>query len=91
MDREQLKLDHDLSVDLCQGGKDKDFTVVENNIVNHKRWSVVHRVIIKRESDGKFFKRNYYVPATESQEEEPFGDDSWTEVFPIDRISTFYE
>jgi hypothetical protein len=92
MERESLKLDDELSVDLCQGGNDKDFTVVENKMVTHKRWAVVSRVVIKRESDGKFFQRRYHVPATESQENDPFEDsDSWTEVFPIERIATFYE
>ncbi len=92
-EREKFTMDKDLAGDLCQGASTTEFKFIEDTMVDHKRWSVVHRIIIQRLSDGKFFKTPYYVPATEAQEQEPFGYDepTWTEVFPITRNVTLYE
>jgi hypothetical protein len=44
---------------------------VENNIVDHTRWSVIHECIF--ENAGKYYRTTYSVGATEVQDEEPYG------------------
>lgn len=44
--------------------------VVDDKIVAHKRWSVVHEIVFER--DGKFYQTKYNSPATELQDEEPW-------------------
>lgn len=43
---------------------------VEDTIVEHTRWSVVHEAIF--EHDGKYYSTNYSVGATEQQDEAPY-------------------
>jgi len=44
--------------------------VIEDNIVGHRRWSVDHEIVFKR--DGKFYTSSYSIGATESQDESPW-------------------
>jgi len=43
---------------------------MEDEIIDHTRWSVVHRIIFGFE--GKFYEAGYSVGATESQDETPW-------------------
>lgn len=65
--------------------RDQDFEVIEDEIVDTSRWSIVYSLVVKRKSDGKFFSDSYRVGATECQEESPWDSDepSFTEVFPL--------
>ena len=43
---------------------------IEDNIVAHERWSVVHEMIFK--TGGKYYSTTYSVGATESQDESAY-------------------
>lgn len=44
--------------------------VVRDRIIGHRRWSVDHELIFRR--DGRLWRARYSVGATEYQEEGPF-------------------
>lgn len=71
----------------------EDYDVISDEIIDHRRWSVDHEVIIKRLSDEKFFQGNYSRGATESQDEEPFkySEPEFTEVFLTTKTIQVYE
>ena len=75
--------------ELTWGGDD----VVYDNIIDHGRWSVTHKMVFKNE--GKFYMTTYRVGATESQDESPyeFEDDliECKEVFEKTKTVTYYE
>lgn len=50
---------------LCSGDK-----VIEDKIVEHRRWSVDHEMIFKHE--GKYYRSYYSRGATEMQDEQPY-------------------
>ncbi len=75
-------------------GYDKNFTQIENEIVDHSRWSVHHRIVVQRKSDQKFFVGYYSDGATESQDEDPYEYDEFaefTEVKPVEKTVIVYE
>lgn len=74
-------------------GDNKDFVEIKNEIVEHRRWSVVHEIVVQRKSDGKYFMDNYNNGATESQDERPYEytDPDFTEVFPVTKTYIDYE
>lgn len=45
-------------------------TAIDDNIIEHKRWSVVHEIVFAY--DGKAYRTRYMVGATESQDERPW-------------------
>ena len=56
-------------IDMLDG--DKEFgTIIEDNIIDHRRWSVDHEIIFER--GGRFYAAVYSVGATESQDESPW-------------------
>jgi hypothetical protein len=67
--------------------------VVEDKIVDHSRWSVVHDLIFRHE--GKFYYVSYSEGATEMQDESPFeySDDETEcpEVHAVKKTVTVYE
>ncbi len=44
--------------------------VVRDRLTGNGRWTIYHEVIFKR--DGKLYRANYNVGATENQDEAPF-------------------
>lgn len=56
-------------IDMLDGVKEFG-TIIKDNIIDHRRWSVDHRIIFER--DGKFYSTVYSVGATESQDESPW-------------------
>lgn len=68
-------------------------TIVEDKIIEHSRWSVIHSLVFKTD-DGKYYLTDYRVGATESQDESPWeyeGDEiECTEVVPVDKVITEY-
>lgn len=90
--REKLTLTKEQALDII-GGDNKDFVEIQNEIVEHKRWSVVHEIVVKRKSDGKYFMDTYQTGATESQDEWPYeyADPDFTEVFPVTKTYIDYE
>lgn len=74
-------------------GDDSRFSEIEDVIVGHSRWSVDKRIVVKRESDGKFFESCYSIGATESQDQVAYeyDDPKFTEVFAVEKTITVYE
>lgn len=70
----------------------EDFEVIEDSIYDTTRWSEQHEVVVKRESDGKFFAGTYQRGLTEYQDEQPFEytDPDFIEVKPIEKTITVY-
>ena len=70
------------------------FEDVTSKITDTTRWSVCYEKIAKRISDGKFFKLDYRVGATEMQDESPYeweDEVSIPEVFPVEKTIIVYE
>lgn len=90
--REKLALTKEQARDIIWGSN-KDFIEIQDDIVEHRRWSVVHEIIVQRKSDGKYFKDNYNTGATENQDERPYEytEPNFTEVFPVTKTYTDYE
>lgn len=93
MNKEKLQLTGEKARNIAWGD-DKDFSGVMETITGTSRWSILYEKIVKRESDGKFFKMNYRVGATESQDERPYEDvevANLHEVFAVEKTVTVYE
>lgn len=74
-------------------GCDHDYETVYKKIIDNSRWSIQHEIVVRRKSDGKFFRDFYSVGATESQDEGPYDytDPDFTEVFPKEKVTIIYE
>ena len=91
--KETLKLKAE-EARLIAYGDHELFEDVTSEITSVTRWSICYEKIIKRISDGVFFKMNYRVGATEMQEESPYEWDttvSLPEVYPIEKTVVVYE
>lgn len=66
---------------------------ISDRITGHRRWSIDHERIF--ENDGKFYKTNYSVGATESQDESPYENSpdeiECSEVRSVEKTVTVYE
>lgn len=78
------------------------WTVVSDDIVDVGRWVIRHRMVftdaqfgVTLDGQPRFYEARYEVGATEEQEMELFEDDpdpvECVEVFPVERVVTFYE
>ena len=69
------------------------FEVIEDEIIDTSRWSIIHRMVFKL--DGKFYESSYLKGATEQQDEQPYEYDEdvieCDEVFPVEKTITVYE
>ena len=92
MDREILKLTSKQGRELIYGDTD-DFEPISDTIIENSRWSIIHKIVVKRKSDGKYFKDTYSRGATEQQDEAPYeyNKPSFTEVFPVTKTITVYK
>lgn len=72
---------------------DLNFEVIKKEIASKSRWSIEYEIIVKRKSDGKYFRDFYQIGATEHQEESPYdnSDPDFEEVFPVERMVIDYE
>lgn len=74
-------------------GDGNEAKIVEDNIIDSTRWSIVHRVVFVL--DGKYYQTKYSRGATEYQDERPFEYDGdlieVTEVVPVQKLITVYE
>lgn len=65
--------------------------VIDNTIIQHKRWSIVRRLIFK--DNGKAYRTYYEEPATEEQEMHPWEDENEVEceeVIPVEAKVTMW-
>ena len=92
MEREKLKLTGEQARTILWSD-DCNFEVVSDDIIGKSRWSIQHEIVIKRLSDGRFFKDNYSKAATENQDESPweYTEPDFTEVFPKEKTIIIYE
>jgi hypothetical protein len=75
-------------------GDHEEFVKVQESIEGTSRWSVHYEIVVRRLSDGKFFKSNYSVGATEMQDESPYEYDEYaifTEVIPVEKTIIVYK
>lgn len=70
-----------------------DYEIISDEVVDTRRWSADHEIIIKRLSDGKFFADGYSVGLTEMQDESPYeySDPDFTEVFAVEKTIIVYK
>lgn len=70
-----------------------DVEVIETEIIDTTRWSIINRMVFKFE--GKFYVTTFSHGATECQDESPYeyeGDEiECKEVFPVQKTITVYE
>lgn len=73
--------------------QDMEGETIEDVMIEHKRWAVVHRRVFKHE--GKFYITRYHVGATESQDESPYENDpdliECNEAVPVEKTVIVYE
>ena len=79
--KEKLEFDGEIGRQIAFGDS-ADFTLLEDKITSHGRWTVTHCVIVQRNTDLKYFRSYYSVGATESQFEE---------VIPVQKTITVFE
>jgi hypothetical protein len=71
-----------------------EFEVIYDRVIDNSRWSVHHEIVVKRLSDGKFFKSFYSRGATESQDEQPYDLEyvaTFEEVKQVEKVIISYE
>lgn len=90
--REKLNLTKEQARELIDDYND-GFEVVSDEIIDQRRWVTVHKVIVRRLSDSKFFTDHYQHGSTESQDECPYEytEPDFTEVFPKEKKIVTYE
>jgi hypothetical protein len=79
-----LKLSSEVACEIVYEDSD-EYTVVEDIITGKSRWSIMHDVIFMDNITGKYYKGDYSVGATESQDESPWEyvkEVTFTEVEP---------
>lgn len=64
---------------------------ISNEITDHRRWCVVHTVIVEKRDDGTFWKGWYERGATEYQEDGYDNDIELTQVHPVQETVTVYK
>lgn len=90
--REELKFTEDECRNIIYGDDDR-FVEIEDTILDNTRWSILHRIVVQRVSDGKFFDSMYSVGATECQDQRAYEGDEpiFTEVFKKEKTILVYE
>jgi hypothetical protein len=69
-----------------------DFEQIAQIFVEHARWAVVFRLIVKQISTGKYYSLTDHTPATESQDDGGIrGHGPLIEVEPTRKVHTVYE
>jgi hypothetical protein len=65
--------------------------VVQQEIDGQTRWGIVFVVVVKRISDGTFWRAFYEEGATENQEGDYDDDIEFNQVYPVEKTVTVYE
>lgn len=74
---------------MCHGD-DENYEVVRNKIVDQRRWTTTHEVIIKDKNSGKYYQAEYSVGSTEYQDGCNSYPKEWDEVEPYEKTVTEY-
>jgi hypothetical protein len=85
MNKEKLNLTAEQGRDIIYKN-DSNFEIIQNKIVGTRRWAIEYEIVVKRISDGKFFKDAYRRGATENQDERPYeySEPNFMEVEPVE-------
>ena len=93
MNREKLNLTSEQGRDIVYGN-DSNFVTVEVRLIAKRRLVDDYKIVVKRKSDGKYFKDVYCRGnETEDQDESPYewSEPNFTEVFPVTKTYIDYE
>ena len=90
--KEKLEFDGEIGQQIAWGDS-ADFTLLEDKITSHGRWTVTHCVIVQRNTDFKYFRSYYSVGATECQDQQAYEYNKavFEEVVPVQKTITVYE
>ena len=75
-------------------GDDSNFVTVEGRLIVKRQLNDEYKIVVKRKSDGKYFKDIYCRGnVTEDQHERPYeySKPNFTEVFPVTKTYIDYE
>ena len=93
MNREKLNLTSEQGRDIVYGD-DSNFVTVEGRLIVKRQLNDDYKIVVKRKSDGKYFKDIYCRGnVTEDQHERPYeySKPNFTEVFPVTKTYIDYE
>ena len=93
MNREKLNLTSEQGRDIVYGD-DSNFVIVEGRLIVKRQLNDEYKIVVKRKSDGKYFKDIYCRGnVTEDQHERPYeySKPNFTEVFPVTKTYIDYE
>ena len=93
MNREILNLTSEQGRNIVNG-EDSNFVIVEVRLIVKRRLVDEYKIVVKRKSDGKYFKDVYCRGnVTEDQDESPYEylEPNFTEVFPVTKTYIDYE
>lgn len=94
MEKEILNITKEEAAEIANGDYDNTvWEIISNKLLDKSRWTGRYELIIKRLSDGKFFKDHYTTGLTESQDEGAYEykEPKFVEVFPKEVTVTIYE
>lgn len=71
----------------------EDFTIIYDRIIGQTRWSVNHEIVIQHNKTKKYYLADYYIGATERNDEQPFeySNPNWVEVKPVEKVVICYD
>lgn len=86
-----LDISAEVAREVVYGDGPDDIELIHDRIVDTRRWSIDHEVIVKH--DGRFYRDTYSEGATEMQDESPweYSEPNFREVFPVERTIIVYE
>ena len=93
MNREKLNLTSEQGRDIVYGN-DSNFVTVEVRLIAKRRLVDDYKIVVKRKSDGKYFKDIYCRGnETEDKHERPYewSEPNFTEVFAVTKTYIDYE
>lgn len=79
----KIKLPRETMRSILYGDSDVG-TVIEDNVTDNSRWSIYHDLIFMYE--GKTYRTDYSVGATEMQDESPWEYDSEVECVELHKV-----
>ncbi len=76
-----MKIPKEIMTGILENRKD----IVQNNIVDNSRWSIIHEIIFKY--NDKHYQAYYSVGATECQDESPWEGMDEVDVFEVTQVA----
>lgn len=70
---------------------DTVWRIVQDDITDHRRWCVVHTIILERLEDNTFWRCHLERGATENQDGYDNDDIELTQVYPVEETVIVYK